>query len=288
MSALTGSIKDNRIKLVPSVELLRFINSHTKLVSSLPQNIRRTLERSGYDVSANLENFEDDKVTIKLDFKRLHEVISTTHQHAPVVSRANNPKVHQKADVGNGSSSIPSDTYFYLPDLVWLNNFFSVLRQEHELKCYLHEFLPGCELILPDNEVIARNPVLEARCQKLREEQQNREYRKMTKNVDAVLKNYPEDTLAYQMKTINSQIIAVLQFVFSVVAGFVFGFLGVELIIGSLDFGFRLLLGIMCALIIALAEIYFLAKKLNEIDDDMASPPRIPTSPNKKQKLHKD
>lgn len=34
--------------------------------------------------------------------------------------------------------------------------------------------------------------------------------------------------------------------------------------VGNLDFGFRLLLGVMCALVIALAEIYFLAKKLNE------------------------
>lgn len=58
--------------------------------------------------------------------------------------------------------------------------------------------------------------------------------------------------------------IAVLQFIFSVLAGFAFGFIGVELIIGNLDFGFRLLLGVICALVIALAEIYFLAKKLNE------------------------
>ena len=57
-----------------------------------------------------------------------------------------------------------------------------------------------------------------------------------------------------------------LQFIFSVAAGFAFGFIGVQLILGNLDFGFRLLLGIICALIIALAEIYFLAKKLNEID----------------------
>lgn len=68
------------------------------------------------------------------------------------------------------------------------------------------------------------------------------------------------------VKQINRQLIAVAQFVFSVIAGFFFGFLGVELIIGSLDFGFRLLLGIICALVIALAEIYFLAKKLSEED----------------------
>lgn len=66
------------------------------------------------------------------------------------------------------------------------------------------------------------------------------------------------------MKQINRQLIAVAQFLFSVAAGFAFGFIGVELILGNLDFGFRLLLGIICALVIALAEIYFLAKKLNE------------------------
>lgn len=68
----------------------------------------------------------------------------------------------------------------------------------------------------------------------------------------------------FTVKQINKQLIAVAQFIFSVLAGFAFGFIGVELILGNLDFGFRLLLGIICALIIALAEIYFLAVKLNE------------------------
>lgn len=55
-----------------------------------------------------------------------------------------------------------------------------------------------------------------------------------------------------------------VQFIFSVLAGFAFGFIGIELLVGNLDFGFRLLLGVIFALIIALAEIYFLAKKLSE------------------------
>lgn len=66
------------------------------------------------------------------------------------------------------------------------------------------------------------------------------------------------------MKQINTHLIAIAQFIFSVLAGFAFGFVGIELIFGNLDFGFRLLLGIICALVIALAELYFLAKKLNE------------------------
>lgn len=78
----------------------------------------------------------------------------------------------------------------------------------------------------------------------------------------------------------NRQLIAVAQFVFSVLAGFAFGFIGVDLIIGGLDFGFRLLLGIIIALVIALAEIYFLAKRLSEdaVDkDDMIRTMKTPT-----------
>lgn len=84
----------------------------------------------------------------------------------------------------------------------------------------------------------------------------------------------------------NSHIIAVVQFIVSVGAGFTFGFLGIQLMVGSLDFGFRLLLGVACALTIALAEIYFLAKKLSEDYED--SPPyqrqpersTVPVTPN--------
>lgn len=71
----------------------------------------------------------------------------------------------------------------------------------------------------------------------------------------------------------NKQLIAVLQFIISVLAGFAFGFIGIELIVGNLDFGFRLLLGVIFALIIALAEIYFLAKKLSEDIPSTLTPP---------------
>lgn len=87
------------------------------------------------------------------------------------------------------------------------------------------------------------------------------------------------------MKQINRQLIAVAQFIFSVISGFFFGFLGIELIVGDLDFGFRLLLGIICALVIALAEIYFLAKKLNE-ELPVEDTPLKPSSTSEKQKTN--
>lgn len=153
-----------------------------------------------------------------------------------------------------------------LEDLLWL---WSRIQEENKSKTgyekpYLHELLMGSEIVFPKNDEIPRSEELTKRCQLLRRQQENREYKAMTKNVDSVRKPHPEDTLSYQIKQINKQLIAVAQFIISVLAGFLFGFQGVELMVGSLDFGFRLLLGVICSLIIALAELYFLAKKLNE------------------------
>lgn len=129
---------------------------------------------------------------------------------------------------------------------------------------WLHESLSSADIILPEPFIAPRNPVLEARCQRLKAQQAEREYKKMTKNVDPVRSHHPEDSIRYQIKAINRQLIAVFQFIVSVLAGFTFGFYGIQLLTGDLDFGFRLLLGVIFSLIIALAEIYFLAKKLAE------------------------
>lgn len=158
------------------------------------------------------------------------------------------------------------DTTFILKlsDLIWLS---SKLRGEENSEnedCYLHDLLSGSEIILPKNEEIPRNKELDARCSLLKIQQENREYKAITKNVDSVMKPLPEDTISYQIKQINKQLIAVFQFIVSVLTGFLFGFHGIELLVGSLDFGFRLLLGVICSLTIALAELYFLAKTLNE------------------------
>ncbi|BES92355.1 Endoplasmic reticulum-based factor for assembly of V-ATPase [Nesidiocoris tenuis] len=138
---------------------------------------------------------------------------------------------------------------------------------------WLHELLSTAELELPQPYVPPRNPVLEARCQRLRAQIAEQEYKKMTKNVDNSRVHHPEDTIQYQLNIINRQLIAVFQFVVSVATGFTFGFYGIQLMTGDLDFGFRLLLGVICSLIIALAEIYFLAKKLAE-DMDFPDMPK--------------
>lgn len=100
-------------------------------------------------------------------------------------------------------------------------------------------------------------------------------------NIKLIIINYNDNDL-FTVKEINRQLIAILQFVTTVIAAFAFGFIGIELIVGNLDFGFRLLLGIICGLIVALADIYFLAKKLNEDYVEVTKPMPIYT------KLHKE
>ncbi|CAB0014408.1 unnamed protein product [Nesidiocoris tenuis] len=173
-----------------------------------------------------------------------------------------------------------------LPNLEKINTLLDIANQncntvlEHEQDYsvnkdgpWLHELLSTAELELPQPYVPPRNPVLEARCQRLRAQIAEQEYKKMTKNVDNSRVHHPEDTIQYQLNIINRQLIAVFQFVVSVATGFTFGFYGIQLMTGDLDFGFRLLLGVICSLIIALAEIYFLAKKLAE-DMDFPDMPK--------------
>ncbi|KAK9505179.1 hypothetical protein O3M35_009289 [Rhynocoris fuscipes] len=160
-------------------------------------------------------------------------------------------------------------TYVGLEEIEWLHKNTKDVGKFHEL-------LTGVEVVLPKPVEKPRDPVLEARIRKLKAEQEEREYRDMTKDVDPVRRFLPDETIGSQIRQINRQLIAVLQFVFSVIAGFAFGFIGIELIVGNLEFGFRLLLGVIFALIIALAEIYFLAKKLAEELDPIDEPIRKP------------
>ncbi|KAK6619675.1 hypothetical protein RUM43_012432 [Polyplax serrata] len=221
--------------------------------------------------------------------------------------------------------SLPAEKRIYKSDLDWLNQFLidtrnteeelltgkeldeeiekiinkdysnfnpvHCLNEKKKMLPYLHDLLVGSEIILPENEVLERNPVLAERIEKLKKEQEDREYKAMTKNVETSKKHYPEDSISYQMNMMNRHLIAVGQLLVSIGAGFAFGFLGLELIVGNLQFSMRLILGIVCALIIGLAEFYFLAKNLNEeekIQETKKKPAAKPSRVKTKVKAHKD
>ena len=57
-----------------------------------------------------------------------------------------------------------------------------ISKQDQNL--HFHELIQNCDLIVPEPKEAPRNPELEARIQKLKKLQEQKEYDKMTDNVD--------------------------------------------------------------------------------------------------------
>ncbi|XP_014362901.2 uncharacterized protein LOC106714380 [Papilio machaon] len=276
---LKGSLVDTNIKIIPSEKLINFIKNITN--DDVPSNI---LKIKMNDIKLESKNMAEVKVVClnSKDIKNITKVkraISNVNESENTDSDGMKELTVPKEDKDNVDKQNKKEElevqeikdedknnklFLNTSDLDWLYVYLNKKREEEKDVPYLHVLFEGSQIELPENGIVKRNPDLEARCVKLRAQMEAREYRKMTKSVDNVRMRFPEDSISYQMKQLNRQLIAIGQFIISIFAGFLFGFRGVEWMVGNLDFGFRLLLGVMCALVIALAEIYFLAKKLNE------------------------
>lgn len=277
------SIADTRVRVRPTLKLLQLIEQHKDTITEIPENLTKVLKTNGFHIENGIDLLDSDSIKKEhIDLKLLRSVEELLDKD---VSKTDSPKANHNCE-DKETELNATENFLYLSDLRWLKLWLTQLREKKGLDIFLYDLIENCRLYLPMNEVIKRNPELEARCQRLREQQQNKEYLDMTKNVDSTLKYVPEDTIAYQVKAMNSQMIAVLQFIFSVAAGFVFGFLGLELIFGGLEFGLRLVLGIFCALVIGVAEMYFLLKKLNEEEKAISSFKNL-TDPVKNEKILK-
>ncbi|ERL87115.1 transmembrane protein 199 [Dendroctonus ponderosae] len=254
MTTHIGQIKHSQVSVAPSKAFLDYIRSIKALDEDIPLGLQNII----------CKNKSKDSPTVKQP-KGGYLISDKDKKFISSLELPEGKQLWKDLPL-KPQTSLPDDTLLTLQDLHWL---FRHIQAENRTcdansKVYLHELLENSEIVLPKNEEIPRNRELEKRCQKLKAEQQNREYQNMTKNVDGFRRKLPEDTISYQLKMMNTHLIAVFQFIVSVLAGFAFGFIGIELLVGSLDFGFRLMLGTICALVIAIAELYFLAKKLNE------------------------
>lgn len=133
----------------------------------------------------------------------------------------------------------------------------------------IHELLTESQIVLPKYEPPPRNPELEARIQRLRFEQENREYRNMTKSVDATYQreNLGLGEIGKDIRTVNQHIISGMQYLLSVVGTFFAIFIAVGM--ATPDYGVRALVASISAVIVGLAELFFIirddVRKENEI-----------------------
>ena len=132
---------------------------------------------------------------------------------------------------------------------------------------HFYELIENCQMVLPEPKFPPRNPELEARIKKLRAQQEEREYRQMTKNVDghqALGISGLDEPIGKQLGELNNYLLIILQFVISIVCSFAFGYMMPLYLQGIAAVGTRLLTGIICAFVVAVADLYFVVKFLLE------------------------
>lgn len=226
---LANELKDAGLELHASVELLDDVTSNARKRGHLNiQKLREVLKQVHKNEKTGSEELNSKTKNEKQDENLESEIDSSPerNKNEKIGSEQSDSKTENKKQDENLESDMDSnrekakkdsspktkdrkpepkehkEIYLYLDELHWLRNFLEQLREENpdneQQSFYLNDFLGNCQLDLPKNGYLERNPELEARCQQLRMQQQNREYARMTKNVDAIQKNYPEDTFGYQ------------------------------------------------------------------------------------------
>jgi hypothetical protein len=133
---------------------------------------------------------------------------------------------------------------------------------------YFHELLAGCDLFVPAYVEPERNPELNERIERLKAEQANREYDEMTKNVNfnRIHSNKSTESFMPDMKSMQGQLITIANVFLTIGGAFVFGYKAIEYSAGTKNFVLQISFGLFCAFLVAIADLYFLFKRLNKID----------------------
>ncbi|CAF0731349.1 unnamed protein product [Didymodactylos carnosus] len=143
------------------------------------------------------------------------------------------------------------------------------IKTEHDdsndRKYYFHELLNGCDLFVPEYIAPERNKELDERIEKLKAEQSNLEYREMTKNVDLTFtaqQYHKQNSILPEMRSIKGQLITIFNVFLTIGGAFAFGYYS----IGHTQQITRIFFGLFCAFIVAIADFYFLFKRLSQLD----------------------
>jgi len=132
--------------------------------------------------------------------------------------------------------------------------------RERGMPVRIHQLLNDSQLLLPSYAPPPRSEALEQRCEKLRTQQQNKEYADMTRNLR--LGPTPGGVggeFGQMQRELNQQLVTGVQYLISVVG--VFFALFVSLGFADQELAFRLLVSIAGALTVGLAELYFIIKQ---------------------------
>ncbi|CAB3987256.1 Hypothetical predicted protein [Paramuricea clavata] len=123
---------------------------------------------------------------------------------------------------------------------------------------YLNELMEDSGLYFEPVHEPKKSPELVARLEKLQAKQDQLRYRAMVKNIDKELLYKDKKALAFEVRSTSRQLSSVMNFILSVGGTFVFGYMCSQYAFAYV--GLRVMFGILLASMVALAELYFMAK----------------------------
>lgn len=222
---LKGSIVDTNLRIYPSDKCLKFLETLADQ-DGVPNNIVKLLKLNKREAKNGISKEPSLKIQLTdEDIKNLNtikELMGKDESRNQDKEKANKHSINSKDNdqtnvtqdsdsasnnVDGNTNNTASDKYkdkehLTTKDIEWLYLYLNKKRSKGGNTPYLHELLEDSHIETPENQVLKRNPILEARCVKLRAQQEAREYRAMTKGVDNVRIRYPEDSISYQCKFI--------------------------------------------------------------------------------------
>lgn len=223
---LTGSLVDTKLKIFPSDILKQFLKNVNG--DDIPTNISRFTKNKNRTVTkTDIETEISDQIQLNnKDFENLNKIKIFVAKFeidiADAPNNISNTKFDNKDEEKNSKPILEETSeneteegvlqsrdgpYLLTSDLDWLFSHLQKRRTNGEEDIpYLHVLLEGSHIETPQNKILKRNPDLEARCVKLRAQQEAREYRQMTKSVDNVRMRFPEDSISYQCKYLYNNI----------------------------------------------------------------------------------
>ncbi|KAJ7381112.1 hypothetical protein OS493_004710 [Desmophyllum pertusum] len=125
-------------------------------------------------------------------------------------------------------------------------------------KMYLHELLTGSEIHVEPLKFPEKSPELIARLKKLKAQQEKVEYDRMVSNVDKKWHQSDGMQFGQEIRSGSKQLATIVNFLLSIVGTFAFGYIASQYAFPSV--AMRVIVGIVLAVIVAIAELYFMAR----------------------------
>ncbi|XP_077996260.1 vacuolar ATPase assembly protein VMA12-like [Glandiceps talaboti] len=133
------------------------------------------------------------------------------------------------------------------------------LTKDGTSSLYLHELLDDSDVYFPPLPKRQRNPELVARLERLKREQEEKEYKRMTKGINTeTLKKSTFAEFGAEVRSVKKQLMTVFNSFLTVICAFVFGYMAASY--SHQPVALCILVGILLSTIVGIADLYFIAK----------------------------